>query len=139
DVDGFGAGDFADYGFDCCGDFVLDLLGGQDARLQGDVHDRDAALYVVYGGDDCSFGYFGDAQAGGRYLFFAEAVTCYVDYVVYAAQNTVIVIGCEDSAVSRVIGPVAPVFALRIFAVFFVVLIYKAFVAAPDGLHDAGP
>src|SRR6202043_4124344 len=42
-------------------------------------------------------------------------------------------------AIGGVIWPVAPVFALRILIIFFVVLIDEALRIAPDGLHDAGP
>src|SRR6267378_4148997 len=58
DVDSFGAGNFADHGFDGEDDFVLHGFGGRNAGLQGDVDDGDAAFDFVNGGDDGGFGDF---------------------------------------------------------------------------------
>ncbi len=62
-----------------------------------------------------------------------------IDDVVDAAQDAVIAVGGKNGAISGVVGPIAPVFALRILAVFFVVLIDEALRAAPNGLHDPRP
>src|SRR4029077_13694537 len=50
-----------------------------------------------------------------------------------------VAVGGNNSAVGGVVGPIAPVFAGGIFAIFGVVLIDETIGAAPDRLHDAGP
>src|SRR6266576_559175 len=119
DVDGLGAGDFADHGFDGGDDFVVDGFGGRNAGLQRDVDDRDAAFDFVDGRDD---GGFGD-----------------VDDVIDAAEDAIVTVGGEHGAVRRIVRPVAPVLALRILVVLFVVLRDEALGVAPNGLHDARP
>src|SRR6266436_7374556 len=139
DVDGFGAGDFADHGFDCGDDFVLDGFGGRNAGLQGDVDDRDTAFDFVDCGNDGGFGDFGDGEAGGFDFLGAEAVAGDVDHVVDAAEDPIVAVRGEHGAVGGVVGPITPVLALGILVVLFVVLIDEALRVAPDGLHDARP
>src|SRR3984893_4397335 len=62
-----------------------------------------------------------------------------VDHVIDAAENAVIAIRRKHGAVRGVIWPIAPIFALRIFVVLFVVLVDEALRAAPNGLHNPGP
>src|SRR6266576_2251109 len=139
DVDGLGAGDFADHGFDGGGDFVLDGFGGRNAGFQRDVDDRDAAFDFVDGRDDGGFGDFGDREAGGFDFLGAEAVARDVDDVIDAAEDAIVTVGGEHGAVRRIVRPVAPVLALRILVVLFVVLRDEALGVAPNGLHDARP
>src|SRR5467141_2653666 len=99
DVDSFGAGDFADHGFDGEDDFVLHGFGGRNAGLQGDIDDRDAAFDFVNGGNDGGFGDFGDGEAGGFDFLGAEAVAGDVDDVIDAAEDAVVAVGGKDGAV----------------------------------------
>src|SRR6266576_3254740 len=138
-VDGLGAGDFADHGFDGGDDFVLDGFGGRNAGLQRDVDDRDAAFDFVDGRDDGGFGDFGDCEAGGFDFLGAEAVAGDVDDVIDAPEDAIVTVGGEHGAVRRIVRPVAPVLALRILVVLFVVLRDEALGVAPNGLHDARP
>ena len=80
-----------------------------------------------------------NAEAGGFDFLGAQAMAGDVDDVIDAAEDAVVAVGGKHGAVGGVVRPIAPVFALRILAVFFVVLIDEAFRAAPDRLHDAGP
>src|SRR2546430_13011823 len=57
----------------------------------------------------------------------------------HAAQDAIVTVGGEHGAVRGVVGPVAPVLALRILVVLFVVLIDESLRVAPNGLHDARP
>src|SRR5229473_4150468 len=139
DVDGFGAGDFADHGFDGEDDFVLHGFGGRNAGLQGDVDDRNAAFDFVDGGNDGGFGDFGNREAGGFDFLGAEAVAGDVDDVIDAAKDAIVTVGGEHGAVSGVVRPIAPVLALRILVVLFVVLRDEALGVTPNGLHDARP
>src|SRR6266705_6134139 len=138
-VDGLGAGDFADHGFDGGDDFVLDGFGGRNAGLQRDVDDRDAAFDFVHGRDDGGFGDFGNREAGGFDFLGAEAVAGDVDDVIDAAEDAIVTVGGEHGAVRRVVRPIAPVLALRIFVVLFVILIDESLRVAPNGLHDSRP
>src|SRR6267143_1908719 len=139
DVDGFGAGDFADHGFDGRDDFVLDRFRRGNAGLQGDVDDRDAAFDFVDRGNDGGFGDFGDREAGGFDFLGAEAVAGDVDDVIDAAEDAIVTVGGEHGAVGGVVGPITPVLALGILVVLFVVLRDEALGVAPNGLHDARP
>src|SRR5882762_2233738 len=139
DVDGFGAGDFADHGFDGGDDFVLNRSRRGNAGLQGDVDDGDAAFDFVDGGNDGGFGDFGDREAGGFDFLGAEAVAGDVDDVIDAAKDAIVTVGGEHGAVRSVVGPITPVLALRILVVLFVVLRDEALGVAPNGLHDARP
>src|SRR5882762_3357082 len=139
DVNAFGAGDFADHGFDCGDDFVDDLFVRRHARFNGDVHFRNAALDFVDDGNDGGFGDFRNAEAGGFDFFCAEAMAGDVDDVIHAAEDAVVAVGGEHGAVTGEVGPVPPIFTLRILAIFFVVLLHETVGIAPDGLHDAGP
>src|SRR5258708_36604142 len=62
-----------------------------------------------------------------------------VDHVVDAAEDAVVAIRGEHSAVRCVIRPVAPILALRILVVLLVVLIDESLRSSPDGLHNPGP
>src|ERR1700722_875228 len=126
DVDALRPGDLADNGFDGGDDFVLHGFAWKHAGLQGNVNFRDTAFDFVNDGDDGGFGDFGDAQAGRFDFLGAEAVTGDVDDVIHAAQDTVVAIGGKHGAVGGVIGPIVPVFALRILAILFVVLMDEA-------------
>ena len=126
-----GARDFADHGFDRGDDFVFDGFRREDAGLQRNVDFRDAAFDFVDDGNDGSFGDFRDAEAGGFHFLGAEAVAGDVDDVVDAAENAVVAVGGKHGAVGGVVRPIAPVFALRILAVFFVVLIDEALRICP--------
>src|SRR5882762_2026999 len=139
DVDGFGASDFADHGFDGRDDFVLDRFRRGNAGLQGDVDDRDAAFDFVDGGNDGGFGHFGNREAGGFNFLGAEAVAGDVDDVIDAAEDAIVTVGGEHGAVGGVVGPITPVLALGILVVLFVVLRDEALGVAPNGLHDARP
>src|SRR5579859_1721472 len=139
DVDVFGAGDFADHGFDRGGDFVLYCFVGMDSWFERDVHDRHAALDFVDDGNNGGFRDFRQGEASGLEFFGAEAVAGDVDDVIDAAENAVVAVGGKNSAVGGVVRPIAPIFAMRILVVLFVVLIDEALRAAPDSLHDAGP
>src|SRR6266851_5054859 len=85
DVDGFGAGDFADHGFDGGFDFVLDRSRRWNAGLQRDVDDGDAAFDFVHHGNNGGFGDFPDRKAGRFDFLGAEAVAGDVDDVIHAA------------------------------------------------------
>src|SRR2546430_1370717 len=69
----------------------------------------------------------------------AEAVAGDVDDVIDAAEDAIVTVGREHGAVRRIVRPVAPVLALRILVVLFVVLRDEALGVAPNGLHDARP
>jgi len=103
-VDGLGAGDFADHGFDGGDDFVLDCFRCGNAGLQGDIDDRNAAFDFVHGGNDGGFGDFGDREAGGFDFLGAEAVAGDVDDVIDAAEDAIVTVGGEHGAVGGVVG-----------------------------------
>src|ERR1035438_4919756 len=63
----------------------------------------------------------------------------HVDDVIHASENAEIAVSGEHGSIGRKIGPVAPIFAAGILAVFPVVLGDETIAIAPDGLHDPGP
>src|SRR5262249_28083638 len=119
--------------------FVLHRFRGRDARLQGNVHHGNTALYFIDLRNHRRFRDFADRQAGGFYFLGAEAVAGDVDDVVDPPKDTVIAVGGKHGAIGSVIRPVAPVLALGILVVLLVILVEETLGVAPDGLHDPGP
>ena len=134
-----GAGDFADHGFDGGSDFFLHSFAWKNAGLQRNVNFRHAAFDVVDNRNNGGFGDFGRRKAGGFEFLGAQAMAGDVDDIVDAAEDAVVAIGGQHRAISGVVWPIAPIFAVRILVVLFVVLADEALRIAPDGLHDAGP
>src|SRR5579883_2412919 len=62
-----------------------------------------------------------------------------VDHVVDAAQDAIVPVGSNQRAVTREVGPVAPIFALRVFVVLLVILLHETVVIAPNRLNDSRP
>src|SRR5260221_99594 len=98
-----------------------------------------AIIYVIQRGNDRSLCNFGAGEASRFDFFGSQSMAGNVDHVVDAAENAVVAIRGEHSAVRCVIRPVAPILALRILVVLLVVLIDDSLRAAPDGLHNPGP
>src|SRR6267154_6320840 len=63
----------------------------------------------------------------------------HIDYVVDPSKNSVVAVGGKHRAIRSVIGPILPIFALRILVVLFVVLTHEALRIAPNRLHDSRP
>src|ERR1035437_6339172 len=63
----------------------------------------------------------------------------HVDDVIHASQDSEISVHGQHRVLFRSVGPVAPVLAVAILAVFCVVLSDETFAIAPNGLHDPGP
>src|SRR5216683_4674330 len=101
--------------------------------------ERDWSSDVCSSDLDGGFGDLGDGEAGGFNFLGAEAVAGDVDDVIDAAQDAVVAIGRKNGAVGGVVWPVAPVLALRILVVLFVVLRDEALRVTPNRLHDAWP
>src|SRR6267142_7005909 len=139
DVDHFRAGYFADHGFDRRNDFIFNRFFGKNAGFERDINFRHAAFHFVNDGNDGSFGDFGTGEASGFDLLGAEAVAGDVDDVIHAAEDAIVAVGGNHGAVACKVRPVLPLFALRVLAVFCVVLFDEALWVAPNGLHDAGP
>src|SRR5258708_25178921 len=62
-----------------------------------------------------------------------------VDHIVHAPEDAKVAVGGQDRCICGEVGPVAPILALRILAVFRVVLAHEPFSIAPDRLEDPGP
>jgi hypothetical protein len=62
-----------------------------------------------------------------------------VDHVVDAAENAIVAVGRLQRAVAGEVRPIAPILAVRVFAVARVILRDKAVGIAPDGLEYSGP
>src|SRR5207247_11157314 len=58
---------------------------------------------------------------------------------VYSAEYSIVTIRSEHGSIGCKVGPVPPVRAFWVFAIFLIVLPYKAIAVLPHGLHDARP
>src|ERR1039458_1002211 len=63
----------------------------------------------------------------------------YVDHVIHASQYSEIAVHGQHVSGRRKRGPVAPLLAVAILAIFLVILSDESFAIAPNGLHDPGP
>src|SRR5438874_2509109 len=139
DVDIFWPCDFANYGFDGDGDFLLDVFGRLEPRLQRNVNDRDAALHFVHCRNDGGFRNFRNREAKRLDFLGAEAVPGDIDDIIHAAEDAIVAVRGKHGAIRSVIRPIAPILAFRVPAILSVILTGETVGVSPNGLHDARP
>src|SRR5262249_40421646 len=119
--------------------FLFYFLPRGITRLEGHVHVGDPSTELI---GDRHHGRFRDllhGQAGGFQLLGAQTVASHVDDVIHPAQNAIVAVLRLHGAITGEVGPVTPVFAVLIAAIFGIVRRDKALAITPDGLETAWP
>src|SRR5205807_4593180 len=84
-------------------------------------------------------GYFGYGGASGLDFLGTKTMAGHVDHVIDAAEDAIVAVRGKHRAVCGVIRPVAPILAVQILGVLFVVLIHEPLRIAPNRLHNSRP
>src|SRR5208282_5228009 len=139
DEDPSRTGDLANHGFNDLVDLGKDLRTGLNTGFQGDIDFGHTALDLVRHRNYRRFRHFGNRQTRRLDFLCAQAVPGHIDDIIDSAENAEIAVGGQHRAVRRKIGPVTPILAVAILAVFGVVLGNETVVRTPNGLHDSRP